>query len=116
MTQVLVVVLGLLAPHLVFGDETNGEPRDLLRRAKLTAAPIVGAQAKRGEVKAALKWADGQKSPTRKALALLGVGEGILERVNGVKRQDNICRKGRALESEWFPRLSFAEVERKLLW
>ncbi len=60
---------------------------------------VVGAQAKRGDVRAALEWADNQKSAARKALALLGVAEGILERVSGVKRQDNICRQ--ALDWEW---------------
>ncbi len=60
---------------------------------------IMAAQAKRGDVRQALEWADSQTSPVRKALAFIGVAEGIAERTGATRRQDYICRKG--LASEW---------------
>jgi len=60
---------------------------------------VMAAQARQGQLDAALAWADQQMSPILKAFSLLGVAEGMLERQGAGKLRDNICRK--ALVYEW---------------
>ncbi|MBI4641224.1 MAG: hypothetical protein HY731_11050 [Candidatus Tectomicrobia bacterium] len=61
---------------------------------------LTAAQARRGDVSAAIKWAENQAPPALKAFGLLGVAEGMLERQGAGKLRDNICRK--ALAGEWY--------------
>ena len=56
--------------------------RDDQRTSRTMIQGLCQLQAKAGDVSAALAWAEQEKEPLAKAAALLGVAEGILERLN----------------------------------
>lgn len=60
---------------------------------------VIAAQARRGAVRDAIKWAENQAPPALKAFGLLGVAEGMMERQGAGKPRDYICRK--ALAGDW---------------